>query len=57
MRQRKWQQRKKVEKTDYYTISQTERYLFQFLYKSDDNQTELLMTQLAREFPEHINLW
>ena len=35
----------------------TSRHLFQFLYKSDDNQAELFMTQLTREFPEHINLW
>ena len=39
---------KKVEKNDYNTISETYRHLFQFLYKSDDNQAELFMTQFTR---------
>ena len=45
------------EKNVYKTTSELQRHLFQFLYKSDDNQTELFMTQLTREFPEHITLW
>ena len=57
MRQNKWQQGKKYQTNDYNTISEIQRHLFEFLYKSDDNQAELFMTQLTREFPEHNNLW
>ena len=50
-------EKKVEEKHDYNTIFETLRHLFQFLYKSADNQAELFMTQLTREFREHINLW